>query len=179
MGVKSLKIVVVVGFFVCFGVFFVYNVLTHKDPHIQHIKSFSRDTTYIVERVKPENMQIPQSGRLGALYSCLTKYGALGSRKMTRPNNGIEEWIILRLDDRTKVDILINAMEGFQFGFELYDKNNEYLGGSSRYAINCDMELLNKPDSDMHCEDKVLGNEIRPVCTYRPQQPPSQDDAKG
>lgn len=176
----KLKLNIIIGYIVLVAFLFVYIVLTTSEDHdILRIQSWSAESSYVVERVEPENLSIPITGRLGAFYSCLTKYGGLGTRRITRPNNGIEEWLVLRLEDRTKIDILMNAMEGFSFNLTLYDQNNTIVGASQLYAINCDMELLGKPDSDMHCEDKVLGNEIRPVCTYRPQQPPSQDSLKG
>lgn len=171
----------VIFFGVSVFAFGIFAIIPEKDwePRIKHLKKLSADTTFAAERIEPEYLPIQSTGRLGAFYSCLTKYGGLGSRRMTRPNNGIEEWVILKLQDNTRLDIRINNGEAFFFSLKLYDKNNTLQAGSDLYAINCDMELLNKSDSDMHCEDKVLGNEIRPVCTYRPQQPPSQDDAKG
>lgn len=172
------------AFVVCWvfsiGGFFIYGTITDKgkDSRIRHIKKISSDTTFVVERLYPDTLTLPvTSGRLGAFYSCLENYKHISSRRPSKPTDGNEDRAILKLQDKTLLDIRINAREGFFFSLELYDKNNSRYAGSSVYTINCDMALLGKPDSDMHCEDKLLGNEIRPVCTYRPHL--SQDNPKG
>lgn len=171
---------VVICWVLSIGGIFIYGIITAKteDAEILHLKKVSTATTFVTERLDPDFLILPvATGRLGAFYSCLKQYRY--TRYSSKPGDGKEERVILKLQDNTRLDIRINRMEAYGFTLRLYDENNLRYVGSDIYGINCDMELLNKPDSDMYCEDKLLGNEIRPVCTYRPQQPPSQDDAKG
>ena len=170
----------VVFFGVSVFAFGIFAIIPEKDwePRIKHLKKLSADTTFVTERTYPDSLALPvKSGRLGAFYSCLLHYRH--DRRSSKPISRKGERVIFKLEDNTRLSISINSNEGFVVKLDMYDKNNSFYAGSDLYGINCNMELLNKPDSDMYCEDKVLGNEIRPVCTYRPQQPPSQDDAKG
>uniref|UniRef100_A0A486XF23 Uncharacterized protein n=1 Tax=Rheinheimera sp. BAL341 TaxID=1708203 RepID=A0A486XF23_9GAMM len=76
----------------------------------------------------------------------------------------------MRIGDDVKMHLEVNSIEAYRFKFTIFDNKRKVVTGTNLYAINCDIRLLDKPDSDMHCEDHILGNHVRPVCAYRPEQ---------
>lgn len=164
------KVKFFIVYFVGFGAFFGYGILTHEDTAIARMQTWSSSTPYKVVLSYPKTLPVQQQGRLGAFYSCMLNYGGVGKRHPTISPNNINEQLQIELGDHTKIEFGVNATEAYTFNFELYDSKGQYLDASNLYVINCDIRLLDKPDSDMHCERRLLGNYIRPVCTYSPNQ---------
>ncbi|WP_019677697.1 hypothetical protein [Arsukibacterium perlucidum] len=147
-----------------------YGIITSEDKAIYRLKEWTPDTHYRVLEIYPQNAQVPKTGRLGAFYSCLTFYQRGIDRSVTTPITAINESFEIRVDEDIVIDFGVNGVEAYSFDFLIYGKKREIISGTDIYAVNCDIRLLDKPDSDMHCEDRLLGNSIRPVCTYRPEQ---------
>ena len=157
-------------FWVCGICFFGYNFITYKDTAIKHVVNLSENTEYVVKSIRPDDLPLQKSGRLGAFYNCIAKYDGSGSRQSSKPNSGIWEAVTLKLEDRTELEIDINAMEGYRFYLTRYDETGNRIDYSQGRPINCDMNLLDKPLETMKCEDKLFNNVIRPACVYVPKR---------
>lgn len=160
---------VLVGTWLVGIIFAGYGFITNEDKAIYRLKEWTPDTRYRVSEIYPPNALVPKTGRLGAFYSCLTFYQRGKDRGVTTPITAINESFEIRVDEDIKIDFGVNGVEAYSFDFLIYNKAREIISGTDIYAINCDIRLLDKPGSDMHCEDRLLGNHVRPVCTYRPQ----------
>jgi hypothetical protein len=149
-----------------------------EDTVILRLQNWSEETSFQMVRKKPVSLSIPVNGNLGAFYNCMSRYFDGSERNLGLPVTGKPGSFSLELEENTVIEIGFVSTQAGSFTIYIHDTLGKITRASRRYSISCDHRLLNKPDTDMHCEDKVIGNAIRPVCTYRPQQPPSQDDAK-
>lgn len=168
----QLRLKIAVGICALIGAHFIYSFFTYEDKAIAHMNTWSYVTQYEVSYIHPKDAPVPPKGKLGAFYSCMQTYAGLGSRKITTPITKLSEQLKIKIGDDTEASFSVNGVEAFQFNFMILNNEKEIITGTNNYAINCDIRLLNKPISDMHCEDRLLGNSIRPVCTYRPQGRP-------
>lgn len=163
---------------VIFG-FGIYGFFTREDTAIHKLKSWSSKSNYTVKQKHSDILSVPLEGNLGVFYNCLTTYVSDGYKGGHLPDTGNYWELIIKLDDNTDVNFTVNSTEVLSFIIIPRDLYGSAIDASNTYRVSCDIRLLNKPDSDMHCEDKVLGNKIRPVCTYRPQPQVSQDNSEG
>lgn len=141
-----------------------------EDSVIHRLQHWSAETSFQVTRKEPGNLLIPMKGTLGAFYKCMSRYFDGSERNLGLPVTGKPGYFSLALDENTEMKIGFVATQAGSFTIYTRDSSGKLTGASRRYAISCDHRLLNKLESDMHCVDKVVGNEIRPVCTYQPKQ---------
>ena len=160
---------VVFGIWLLGILFASYGLVTNEDKAIYRLKEWTPDTRYQVLEIHPTNAQVPNIGRLGAFYSCLALYPSGISRGVSTPITDINERFEIKVGEDIEMRFGVNYVEAYRFKFTIFDNKGKVITGTNIYAINCDIRLLDKPESDMHCEDRLLGNHIRPVCTYRPQ----------
>lgn len=156
-------------YFSCGISFFGYHFITYEATAIKHVANLSENTKYVIKSIRPDDLPLQRAGRLGAFYSCIVKYDGSGSWRSSKPNSGIWEEVTLKLEDRTELEIDINAMEGNRFYLTRYDEAGNRIDYSQGRPINCDMNLLDKPLETMECEDKLFNNVIRPACVYVPK----------
>ena len=147
-----------------------YGIITNEDKAIYRLKDWTTDTRYRVLEIHPPNALVPKTGRLGAFYSCLTFYQRGIDRSVTAPITAINERLRIKVLEDIEMSLGVNEVEAYRFNYSILNERRDIISGTYIYAINCDIRLLDKPDSDMHCEDRLLGNSVRPVCTYRPEQ---------
>lgn len=159
--------------------FGLYGILTREDTVIDKLKSWSSESRFEVKRLYPDELSVLPKGNLGVFHKCLTMYVSDGYRGGYLPSTGNAERVIIKLEDNTELDLSVNSTEVLSFVIIPHDLYGSAIGSSNVYKVSCDIRLLNKPESDMYCEDKLIGNLIRPVCTYRPQPQLSQDNSKG
>ncbi|WP_296296189.1 hypothetical protein [Rheinheimera sp.] len=141
-----------------------------EDTVILRLQNWSTETSFQVARKEPESLSIPSKGNLGAFYKCMSRYFDGSERNSGLPVTGRPGYFSLVLDENTEMKIGFVSTQAGSFTIYTRDSSGKITGASLRYAISCDHRLLNTPESDMHCVDKVIGNEIRPVCTYQPKQ---------
>lgn len=141
-----------------------------EDSVIHRMQHWSAETSFQVARKEPEKLSIPLKGKLGAFYKCISRYFDGSQRNSGLPVTGRPGYFSLALDENTEMKIGFVSTQASSFTIYTRDSSGKITGASRRYAISCDHRLLNTPESDMHCVDKVIGNEIRPVCTYQPKQ---------
>lgn len=163
---------------VIFG-FGIYGFFTREDTAIHKLKSWSSKSNYTVKQKHSDILSVPLEGNLGVFYNCLTTYVSDSYKGGHLPDTGNYWELIIKLDHNTDVNFTVNSTEVLSFIIIPRDLYGSAIDASNTYRVSCDIRLLNKPDSDMHCEDKVLGNKIRPVCTYRPRPQLPQDNSKG
>lgn len=150
------------------SIFMGYGLITHEDTAISRFDSWEINTPYRVVVSYPQHLPVNPTGKLGAFYVCMKTFPLVGERWITTPTADVDEQLEIVLADQTQVKLGVNAVEASTFSFDLFSHDGKIVDHSDRYAINCDIRLLDKQESDMHCEDKLIGNSIRPVCTYRP-----------
>ena len=146
-----------------------YSLLAERDDSaISRLNSWKSTTLYKAVVFYPDDLPVAKQGELGAFHTCIQNYANLSERGITTPISDIKERLDIQLADRTVIHLAVNSTEAYRFYFYTYNEKAEIQNKTNQYAINCDIRLLDKPESDMHCEDKLIGNSIRPVCTYRP-----------
>ncbi len=115
------------------------------------INKLSHDTRYVLVQSKTDSENYDKAGVLGDFWSCIKDFRSIYSRRVKGRGDGIQEWVKIqtmiqpdKIKFKYKFWFRVSEGEVSSFDVEKYDINNNYLGGSDIYAINCDLDLLNK-----------------------------------
>ncbi|WP_125563593.1 hypothetical protein [Pseudoalteromonas rubra] len=134
--------VVIIGLIIAWDV-----INMNKDKiHINDLANLTPSTEYQIKRVDFSLQSVvPSVGTLGSFYHCLKSYKP--SQGWLSPKEGKEGSKVLQivLDEEYLMYMSVSENQAYEVFFYKYDKEGNWLW-ETNFAVNCDLNLLNKSD---------------------------------
>ena len=112
------------------------------DSAIGVVSTWNIDTEYKV--LDQRFVNVPYTGRLGQFYDCLTKYRHISKRRISKPIVEDNGRLVIKVANAARLTMAVNSKEAYSIQLVEQNIDGKAEDYSNNYAINCDVDLLNK-----------------------------------